>query len=89
MSTNHAFHPETVEALATAFHKSWGFISNDPHFATEDPAVLQRRLSAFLMHLAAQGEYDPLQLANGAINRMRHEYSRKLPVPQATTFHPR
>ena len=36
MTTNYAFHPKTVEALATAFHKSWSFISNDPRFATED-----------------------------------------------------
>jgi hypothetical protein len=41
MSMNHAFHPETVEALSTAFHKSWSFISHDPRFALEDPALLQ------------------------------------------------
>jgi hypothetical protein len=48
MNTNYAFGPETVEALATAFHKSWSFISNDPYFATEDPVVLQRRLAECL-----------------------------------------
>ena len=36
MSTNYAFGPETVEALAAAFHKSWNFISNDAHFATAE-----------------------------------------------------
>lgn len=86
MNTNHAFHPETVEALSTAFHKSWSFISNDPHFAMENPELLQQRLSACLMQLAADGEYDPLRLANGAISRMRHEYMPKLPVLQAATF---
>ena len=89
MSTNHAFHPETVETLSTAFHKSWSFISNDPRFAMENPALLQRRLSACLMQLAAEGEHDPLRLANGAINRMRHEYSPKLPVLQERTSHRR
>jgi hypothetical protein len=66
-----AFKPETVEALATAFHKSWGFISKDPRFAVENPALLQRRLSECLMQLAADGEHDPLRLANGAITQMR------------------
>ena len=80
MTTNYAFHPKTVEALATAFHKSWSFISNDPRFATENPALLQRRLSAFLMQLAADGEHDALRLANGAITQMRHEYSQTLPA---------
>jgi hypothetical protein len=80
MTTNLAFQPETVKALATALHKSWSFISNDPHFAREDPALLRRQLSAYLMQLAAEGEYDPFRLANGAISRMRHEYSPKLPV---------
>ena len=89
MSTNHAFHPETVEALSTAFHESWGFISNDPRFAMEDPALLQRWLSACLMQLAADGEHDPLQLANGAISRLRDEYSPKLPILQEKTFHRR
>ena len=78
MITNLAFQPETVEALATAFHKSWSFISTDPRFAGEDPALLQRQLSACLMQLASDGEYDPLRLANGAINQMRQEYSLKL-----------
>jgi hypothetical protein len=82
MSTNHAFHPETVEALSTAFSKSWGFISNDPRFAMENPARLQRRLSACLMQLAADGEHDPLRLEKGAIDRIRDEYSPKLPVLQ-------
>ena len=75
MSTNYAFGPETVEALATAFHKSWSFISNDPHFATKDPVLLQRRLAECLMQLTGEGERDPLRLANGAIGRMRHEHS--------------
>jgi hypothetical protein len=77
MSTNYAFGPETVEALATAFHKSWSFISNDPYFATEGPELLQRCLAECLMHLAAEGERDPLQLANGGIGRMRREHSLK------------
>ena len=80
MSMNYAFQPEMVEALATAFHKAWGFISHDPHFATEDEAVLQRALCAFLMQLAADREHDPLRLANGAIARMRREYGRTLPT---------
>ena len=71
MSTNYAFQPETVEALATAFHKSWRFIADDPCFVRENRALLQRRLSGCLMQLAADGERDPLQLANGAIGRMR------------------
>jgi hypothetical protein len=82
MSTNYAFQPKTVEALAAAFHKSWSFISNDPRFAAESPALLQRQLSACLMQLALDGEHDPLQLANGAINRLRHEYGSKLPDPR-------
>jgi hypothetical protein len=82
MSTNYAFQPKTVEALATAFHKSWSFISNDRCFAAESPALLQQRLSACLMQLALGGEHAPLQLANGAINQLRHEYSSKLPDPR-------
>jgi hypothetical protein len=72
MSTNYAFQPETVEALATAFRKSWSFISNDPCFASQDPVLLQRQLSMCLMQLTADGERDPLRLANAAIHRMRH-----------------
>jgi hypothetical protein len=45
VSTNYAFGPETVEALAAAFHKSWNFISNDVHFATEESLLLQRQLA--------------------------------------------
>jgi hypothetical protein len=77
MSTNYAFQPEAVEALATAFHKSWSFISEDPCFARQDPNLLQRLLSMCLMRSAADGERDPLRLANAAIYRMRHEYSRE------------
>jgi hypothetical protein len=72
MSTNYAFQPETVEALATAFRKSWSFISNDPCFASQDPVLLRRQLSMCLMQLTADGERDPLRLANAAIHRMRH-----------------
>jgi hypothetical protein len=75
MSTNYAFHPKTVEALATAFHKSWSFLSIDPLFAAKSPSLLQQRLSEYLMELAADGEHDPLRLANGAISRMRR-YTR-------------
>jgi hypothetical protein len=75
MSTNYAFQPEAVEALATAFHKSWSFISDDPCFARQDPSLLQRLLSVCLMQSAADGEHDPLRLANAAIYRMRHEHS--------------
>ena len=77
MSTNYAFGPEAVDALAAAFHKSWSFISNDPLFAKRDPKLLQRRLAQYLMQLAAQGERSSLRLANGAISRMRHEHSLK------------
>jgi hypothetical protein len=59
MSTNYAFQPEAVEALATAFHKSWSFISDDPCFARQDPILLQRLLSMCLMQLAAGGEHAP------------------------------
>ncbi len=75
MSTNFAFEPETVEALVKAFDKSWSFISNDPLLATADPDLLRPRLAKYLMQLAAEGERDPLRLANGAIRRMRHEHS--------------
>jgi len=34
-----------------ALHKSWSFISDDPHFAMENPALLQRRISACLMEV--------------------------------------
>jgi hypothetical protein len=77
MSTNYAFGPEAVEALAAAFHKSWSFISNDPYFAEKDPKLLQWRLAEYLMQLAAEGERSPLRLANGAIGRMRREHSLK------------
>jgi len=56
MTMNYWFDPEAVEALATAFHKSWSFISNDPLFAKRDPKLLQRRLAQYLMQLAAEGE---------------------------------
>jgi hypothetical protein len=89
MSTNYAFKPEMVKALAAAFSKSWSFISNDPRFATENPTLLQRELSACLMQLAAEGEKNPLRLANGAITRIRHEYRSKLPDLRASTFRSR
>jgi hypothetical protein len=73
MSTNYAFQPDAVEALATAFRKSWSFISVDPCFVRQDPILLQRLLSKCLMRLAADGEHDPLRLANAAIYQMRHE----------------
>jgi hypothetical protein len=85
MSTNYAFQPETVEALATAFHKSWSFMSNDLCFARQDPVLLQRRLSMCLMQLAADGEHDPLLLANAAIYRMRHEYGPEARARLQTT----
>jgi hypothetical protein len=87
MSTNYAFQPEAIEALATAFHKSWSFISGDPCFARQDPILLQRLLSMCLMQLAADGEHDPLRLANAAICRMRNEYSpeARAPFETATT----
>jgi hypothetical protein len=85
MSTNYAFGPEAVEALAAAFHKSWSFIANDPHFATEGPELLQRRLAECLMQLAAEGERNPLRLANGGIGRMRREHGLKAaPSPPRT-----
>jgi hypothetical protein len=82
MSTNYAFKPETVKALATAFSKSWSFISSDPRFATENQTQLQRKLSVCLMQLAAAGEKNPLRLANGAINRIRIQ----LETPGAADF---
>jgi hypothetical protein len=81
MSTNYAFQPEAVEALAAAFHKSWSFISDDPCFARRDPILLQRLLSMCLMQLAADGEHDPLRLANAAIYQMRHECSPEARAP--------
>jgi hypothetical protein len=87
MSTNYAFGPEAVEALAAAFDKSWSFISNDPCFATEDQELLQRCLAECLMQLAAEGEQDPLRLANGGIGRMRREHSLKAALsPPRTRF---
>ena len=75
MSTNYAFDPEAVEALAAAFEKSWSFISNDPLFAKEDSRLLQRSLAQYLMQLTVEGDRNPFRLANGAIGRMRHEHS--------------
>lgn len=80
MSTNFAFEPEMAEALAAAFHKTWSFISNDPQFSGENRPLLQRHIAGYLMQLAADGEHDPLRLANSAIYRIRHEYSAKLLV---------
>ena len=71
MNTNYAFQPETVEALATAFHEAWDFLLTDPRFTVLSKTVLQRRLSACLMQLAADGEHDPARLAEGAIQRLR------------------
>src|ERR1700738_2599102 len=79
MSANYDFQPRTVKALAEAFHKSWGFISKDPYFATKNPALLQRRLSECLMQLAADGEYDALRLAKCAIKPNRPEFTPKAP----------
>jgi hypothetical protein len=81
MTMDYGFDPEAVEALATAFHKSWSFISNDPLFAERDPKRLQRRLAQYLMQLAAKGERSPLRLANGAISRMRHDCCGQGPNP--------
>ena len=71
MMTTYAFQPETVEALASAFQMSWRFLSRDPHFAAIDKVVLQHELSLCLLELAADGEGDPLTLANGAICHLR------------------
>jgi hypothetical protein len=73
MSTTYAFQPETVEALATAFHEAWRFLMKDPHFTALSKTVLQRRLSACLMQLAADGEDDPSRLAKSAIQRLRRK----------------
>jgi hypothetical protein len=81
MSTNYAFQPEAVKALVTAFHRSWSFMSNDPCFAGQDPILLQRQLSTCLIQLAADGEHDPLRLANAAIYQMRREYSPEALAP--------
>ena len=80
MSTNHAFQPETVEALAMAFQRAWRFMAQDLHFTRTDPALLQARLAACLMELCADGENDPLRLANRAVVRMREECAQRLPV---------
>jgi hypothetical protein len=76
VSTNYAFPPETVEALATAFHEAWDFLLTDPHFAVLSKTVLQRRLSACLMQLAEDGEQDPARLANDAIRNLRRKTHR-------------
>jgi hypothetical protein len=80
MITNYAFQPEAVEALAAAFQEAWRFMSHDLHFAAVDQALLERRLAACLMELSADGERDPLRLANSAVRRMRQESGQKLPV---------
>jgi hypothetical protein len=79
--TNHAFQPEVVEALAAAFQKAWRFVSHDRHFAAANEALLKRRLAACLMESSADGEHDPLRLANSAVTRMRQESGQKLPAP--------
>jgi hypothetical protein len=71
MMTTFAFQPEAVEALAAAFRKAWRFVSRDRYFAAVDEALLKRRLAACLMRLFAEGEHDPLRLANSAVRRMR------------------
>ena len=71
MSASYAFQPETVEALATAFHEAWRFLLEDPHFAALSETVMQRRLSACLLQLAADGEHDPVRLADIAVARLR------------------
>ena len=76
MNTNYAFQPETVEALATAFREAWDFLLTDPHFTVLSKTVLQRRLSACLMQLAADGEQDPARLANDAIRHLRRKTHR-------------
>ena len=92
MSTNFAFQPESVEVLAMAFHTSLRFILNDPCFAGQNPALRQRQLAMCLMQLVANGEHDPLRLANAAIYRMRCEYGPKamrrtiMPVRDLTTL---
>jgi hypothetical protein len=73
MTSNHAFQPETVEALATAFHEAWRVLLKDPHFGVLSKTVLQRRLSAHLMQSAADGEHDPSRLAKGAIRHLRRK----------------
>jgi ABC-type nitrate/sulfonate/bicarbonate transport system substrate-binding protein len=90
MMTNHAFQPEAVEALAAAFQKAWRFVSHDQHFAAADKALLKRRLAACLMESSADGEHDPLRLANSAVRRMRQESGQKLPALDAVAvFRPR
>jgi hypothetical protein len=73
MSSNYAFQPEAVEALATAFHEAWCVLLKDPHLGVLSKTVLQRRLSAHLMQSAADGEHDPLRLAKVAIQRLRRK----------------
>ena len=80
MSTDHAFQPEAVEALAAAFEKAWRFISQDRHFAGIDRPLLQQRLAACLIELSADGDHDSLWLANHTVVRMREECGRKLRV---------
>ena len=70
MSTNYAFEPETVAALATAFHAAWGVLLEDPHLAELGRPILRRRLTACLMQLAADGEHDSVRLASGAVRRL-------------------
>ena len=80
MVTTYAFQPETVEALASAFQMSWQFLSRDPHFAAVSEVPLQHELSLCLFDLAADGERDPLRLANGAIFGLRSRMHSVLDV---------
>jgi hypothetical protein len=73
MSTNYAFQPETVEALATAFDEAWRVLLQDPQLGVLSKTVLQRRLSAHLMQLAADGEDDPWRLAKDAVRHLRRK----------------
>jgi hypothetical protein len=43
-----------------------------------DQASLKRRLAACLMESFADGEHDPLRLANSAVRRMRQESGQKI-----------
>ena len=76
MITSYAFQPETVEALASAFGKSWQFLSRDPNFAAVSNVALQHELSLCLFELAADGEHDPRELAKRAICRLPRRYAR-------------
>jgi hypothetical protein len=60
--------PAVPDGLAHVFppdpSRRWSSVSNDPRLAAKSSAQLQRRLSTYLMRLAADEERDSLRLAS-------------------------